>query len=392
MNVSEMIFWLLLLIVFYTYIGYGIVLFIIVRFKELVWDDIQIDQKDYEPEVTIFIAAYNEMPCLKEKLANTLSLDYPKEKIQILFITDGSNDGSEKYLKAIPEVNVEHESMRLGKIGAINRGMQFVKNPIVIFSDANTTLNTGAVKEIVKHFKMDKVGCVSGEKRIKKEMFTGASSEGEGFYWKYESFLKKLDAKLYSAVGAAGELFAIRKELFKPVRMDTILDDFIISMEIVRAGYTIAYEPEAYASEFASPSVREEMKRKIRISAGGIQSIIRLSALLNVFRYGVVSFQYISHRVLRWTITPICLIALIPINFILIEPLGTLYTAMFYGQILFYSLAFIGWFLDSKGKKVKMLFIPFYFLFMNMCVFLGFYRLIKGDQMAVWDKAKRITI
>ena len=149
-------------------------------------------------------------------------------------------------------------------------------------------------------FANPKVGCVAGEKRIAVQDKPNAASGGEGLYWKYESALKRLDYRLYSAVGAAGELFAIRTSLFEQMPPDTLLDDFILSLRIAMRGYKIAYSKEAYALESASLNMREEEKRKVRISAGGLQSVWRLRGLLNIFRYGILSFQYISHRVLRW--------------------------------------------------------------------------------------------
>ncbi|MDB4533963.1 glycosyltransferase family 2 protein [Vicingaceae bacterium] len=390
MNVFELIFWILLFLVFYTYLGYGLVLYIIVKIKGFFYPKSHIINDHFEPTVTLFVAAYNEKDFIEAKVKNFQSLNYPKHKLQIIFVTDGSDDGTPDLLKNYNEITVLHQPERRGKIGAINRGMSLVKNPIVIYSDANAMLNSNAVKEIVKHYQDPKVGCVSGEKRIIKKDKDGASSAGEGFYWKYESFLKKYDYLLYSAVGAAGELFSIRTELHQTIEKDTILDDFIISLRIAQQGYIIAYEPKAYASEFASPSIKEEMKRKIRISAGGIQSIVRLIGLLNFFQYGVLTFQYISHRVLRWTITPLALLLLLPLNFALInENSAVIYELLLYGQLLFYSLALTGWFLENKQIKIKLLFIPFYFLFMNLCVFLGFFRFIKGTHSVLWEKAKR---
>ena len=389
MNTYEIIFWSLLFLVFYTYIGYGIVLIILVKIKEFFIRKPISDGVLYEPHVTMFVAAYNEKNYIDAKVQNMLELDYPKDKMQLLFVTDGSNDGTPELLQQYKEVSLMHKAERAGKIDAINRGMELVKNPIVIYSDANAMLNPRAVREIVKHYKDPKIGCVSGEKRIYKKDKDGASGAGEGIYWKYESLLKQFDFRLYSAIGAAGELFSIRKELHQQVEKDTLLDDFIISLRIAQKGYKIAYEPNAYASENASTSITEEMKRKIRISAGGIQSIIRLMSLLNFFKYGVLTFQYISLRVLRWTITPLALLILLPINFMLMrQDSGLVYEVLFCGQILFYILALFGWYLENKKIKVKILFIPFYFLFMNLCVFIGFFRYIKGSQSVLWEKAK----
>jgi len=237
---------------------------------------------------------------------------------------------------------VHHLPQRSGKIGAMNRGMKFVKTPIVVFCDANTMLGRESVRRIVNLFSDPKVGCVSGEKRIFGKEKDAAAGAGEGLYWKYESKLKKWDAELYSVVGAAGELFAIRTELFEEVERDTLLDDFIISLRVAQKGYTIQYDPEAYAIETASSNVKEELKRKIRISAGGIQSVIRLGSLLNIFKYGTLSFQYISHRVLRWTLAPLSLLFLIPTGLILAINEGIIkfgfYCILFWLQLLFYLI------------------------------------------------------
>jgi cellulose synthase/poly-beta-1,6-N-acetylglucosamine synthase-like glycosyltransferase len=290
---------------------------------------------------------------------------------------------------------VHHLPERNGKISAMNRGMKFVKTPIVIFSDANTMLGKESVQRIVNLFATPTVGCVSGEKRIINKEADAASGAGEGLYWKYESALKKWDAELYSVVGAAGELFAIRTELYKDVEKDTLLDDFVISLRVAQDGYTIQYDPEAYAIETASANVKEELKRKIRISAGGIQSVVRLRSLLNIFKYGTLSFQYISHRVLRWTLTPACLLVLIPLGLTLAFNEGILnfglYAVLCWLQLLFYVAALTGWFLENRSTRIKALFVPYYFFIMNLSVVLGFFRYMKKSQSVNWERAKRAS-
>lgn len=396
MEILKISFWVLLFIIVYTYIGYGILLFIIIKIRRF----FKIGKKEsinatYEPEVTLFIAAYNEKDYVKAKMENTLSLEYPKEKLNIIWVTDGSDDGTPDLLKGYPNTTVHHLDARNGKIGAMNRGMEFVKTPIVIFSDANTNLGKESIRRIVNLFSSPKVGCVSGEKRIIDKESDVASGAGEGLYWKYESTLKKWDAELYSVVGAAGELFAIRTELYRHVEKDTILDDFIISLRVAQDGYTIQYDPEAYAIETASANVKEELKRKIRISAGGIQSIVRLSSLLNIFKYGTLSFQYISHRVLRWSLTPLCLVLLIPVSAILAVNDGIMsikfYAIFFWLHMLFYAAALVGWFLENKETRIKILFIPYYFFIMNLSVVLGFFRYMKNSQSVNWERAKRAS-
>jgi len=389
MNTLEIIFWVLVGIIFYTYIGYGFVLFLLIKLKRLFSkkSTFAISTNDL-PEVTLLIAAYNEQDYVKIKVENTLQLNYPSDKLHQIWVTDGSNDETPQRLKAYREVEVLHKPERNGKIAAMNRGIKFVKTPIVIFSDANTLLGKESIMKIAEMFNNPKVGCVSGEKRIFNADEEAASAAGEGIYWKYESALKKWDAELYSAVGAAGELFAIRTELFNEVEPDTLLDDFIISLRVAMKGYKIDYDPEAYAIETASANVKEELKRKIRIAAGGIQSVVRLYPLLNIFKYGMLSFQYISHRVMRWTITPVALLLVLFFNIILART-SNIYLILLILQVIFYVSALIGWFLENKKLKIKIFFVPYYFFIMNYAVFMGFGRYLKKSQSVNWDRAKR---
>jgi len=392
----KIIFWAFLFVIFYTYIGYGIVLYFLVRVKRLLKKSKPTTIIDgYEPEVTLFVAAYNEKDYVDEKVANSLSLEYPLEKVKQVWVTDGSNDGTPDLLRKYSDQGVEvyHKDARGGKIGAMNRGMAFVKTPIVIFSDGNTSLGKESIQRIVNLFADPKVGCVSGEKRIYQKDKDAAAGT-EGIYWKYESTLKKWDAELYSVVGAAGELFAIRTELFQHVEKDTLLDDMIISLRVAMKGYTIQYDPEAYAIETASANVKEELKRKVRISAGGFQAIVRLWPLLNIFKYGWLSFQFVSHRVLRWTIAPLGLAVILILNAFITFNEGflnfnNLFTFIFWGQILFYVAALLGWFLENKQIKVKVLFVPYYFFIMNLSVYMGLNRYLKGNQSVKWERAKR---
>jgi cellulose synthase/poly-beta-1,6-N-acetylglucosamine synthase-like glycosyltransferase len=393
MKFFEVFFWVLLGIIFYTYIGYGIVLYLLVKIKRI-FKKKSVDNLNAElPDVTLLIPAYNEKDYVKQKNENSLNLNYPKNKLKIAWVTDGSNDGTNKLVEEYEGIGVYHKDERKGKINAMNRVMPFVDTPIVVFSDANTNLGKDSIMHIANCFKDPKVGCVSGEKRIIDKEADAAAGAGEGLYWKYESTLKKWDAELYSAVGAAGELFAIRTELYNEVEPDTLLDDFIISLRVAQKGYTIQYNPEAYAIETASANVGEELKRKIRISAGGIQSVIRMKALLNIFKYGILSFQYISHRVLRWTLAPLSLILLIPVATILAVNEGILdfgfYSTIFWLQLLFYAAALLGWALENRSLKVKVLFVPYYFFIMNLSVVLGFFRYINKTQSVNWERAKR---
>lgn len=392
MIILEIVFWLFVFIVIYAYLGYGVLLYFLVKLKEtFAKRKITVDSANFEPEVTLFVAAFNEKDFVDIKLQNSFSLDYPQEKVRQLWVTDGSDDGTPDILRTYKGIEVYHQPERAGKIAAMNRGMEFVKTPIVIFSDGNTLLGKESIRRIVKLFSDPKVGCVSGEKRIFSKDSTAAT---EGIYWKYESKLKQWDARLYSVVGAAGELFALRTELFEPVERDTLLDDFIVSLRIAEKGFTIQYDPNAYAIENPSANVREELKRKIRISAGGIQSVIRLKELLNPFKFGILSFQYISHRVLRWTLAPLGLPIILLCNLAISLSIGifdfsNIYNWLLWFQIVFYAIALFGWYLEEKHIKVKIFYVPYYFFIMNLAVYLGFIRYMKKSQSVNWERAKR---
>jgi len=388
METSEIIFLTAIFIVFYTYLGYGIVLYALVRVKRLFTPTKKPTEDLFEPDITLMIAAYNERDYVRQKVENSQLLDYPREKLHQLWVTDGSDDGTPDLLANYPDITVLHLDQRRGKIAAMNRGMKFVKTPIVIFSDANTMLGERSVRVIAELFRDPKTGCVSGEKRIFNSEEDRAAGAGEGIYWKYESALKRWDAELNTAVGAAGELFAIRSELFQEVEPDTLLDDFIISLRVAMKGYKIDYNPDAYAIESPSENIKEELKRKIRIAAGGIQSIVRLRPLLNIFKYRTLSFQYISHRVLRWTIAPLLLPFILAYNIIIVEN-GVIYQISLAGQIIFYLMACAGWILQSRKIKIKALFVPYYFLIMNYAVYRGFFRYLAKNQSVNWERAKR---
>lgn len=373
------LFWLCLAIVVYTYVGYGLILYLLVFIKRLAIKAKPLADitDDCLPEVTLMVCAYNEEDIISEKMSNTHSLDYPADRLHLVWVTDGSTDNTNSILSTYPDVKIVFSPERRGKSAALKHGIKEVYTEIVIMTDANTMLNPEAIREIVRLMQDPKVGCVSGEKKVMAKSDSDEAAQGEGLYWKYESTLKRLDSELYSAMGAAGELCVIRRQLMTDIPDDTLLDDFVISMEIVRMGYKIAYTSKAFAMEYGSADLHEESKRKRRIAAGGLQSSWRLRSLMNPLRHPVVAFQFVSHRVLRWTITPVCLFALIPLNTILVlSGEGIIYTIIWILQILFYASAL-------AGMRISK-----YFVFMNLNVFRGMAYLLNNTS-GTWEKAKR---
>lgn len=403
MTTIKVFFWICLVLCIYTYAGYGVILFLMVCLKRRLKGKSQTPELPADeklPEVTLLICAFNEQEVIEEKMKNTNNLDYPSDKLHIMWVTDGSTDNTNEYLKAYPNVQIVYSPERRGKTAALNHGISEVKTPLTVLTDANTMINREAIREIVRCFMDPQVGCVAGEKRVMARTEGDVAAEGEGLYWKYESTLKRWDSELYSAMGAAGELNAIRTNLYHPMPEEALLDDFVMSMRMVDEGYKIAYTSEAYALEYGSANLEEEGKRKRRIAAGGLQSSWWLRSMLLPFttqqgkRQGwsrwLVAFQLLSHRVLRWTITPIAMMALIPLNVALVMmKAGTVYTVVWILQLLFYLAALGGYMLEQRGRKNKFLYVPYYFLFMNINVFRGMHYLRTHQGGGAWEKAKR---
>lgn len=393
----EIIFWVSGFIIFYAFGGYGLFLLFFLKIRQIfsgkkpVFGEIKNEDL---PEVNLIIAAYNECKYVGLKIKNSLSLDYPAEKLKIVWVNDGSDDGTPELVANYPEVILLHNPKRSGKIEAMNRGVEFSKAPILMFSDANTLLSANSLRAVVSHFQDKTVGCVAGEKQFFKEKDQPVAAVGEGFYWKIESWLKRLDYQFYSTIGATGELFAVRRELYSRVEPDTLLDDFMISMRIAQGGLRVAYEPAAVASEHGSLSVKEELKRKYRIAAGCYQSLFRLKKLLNPFRNFQLFFQYVSHKVLRWTLAPLALASMLASTvFILIGQWQiqefSVYHLAFFLQVLLYGLAAFGFLSQGRPVRLKFIYAPFYFVAMNYAMFKGFFRFLKGKQNVLWEKAQR---
>jgi cellulose synthase/poly-beta-1,6-N-acetylglucosamine synthase-like glycosyltransferase len=393
MATLKIVYWLSLFIVFYTYLGYGMLLYLMIclkrRFKGKAVEPVMPDDANL-PTMTLMICAYNEQDIVAEKMRNTLALNYPKDKFRVMWVTDGSTDRTNELLSEYPEVDIVFSPERRGKTAALKHGLSEVKTRYVAFTDANTMLNPDALREIARQFTDKTVGCVSGEKRVAARRTGEMAAEGEGLYWRYESTLKRWDSELYSTMGAAGELYAIDPKLYHDVPDTALLDDFMMSMLIVDEGHRIAYAPKAFAQEYGSADLAEESKRKRRIAAGGLQSVWWLRRMLNPLRHPVVTFQYVSHRVLRWTVTPIALITLLLSNVALVVAgAGQLYVWLLVLQTIFYLTAIAGWLLSRQGIKNKLLYAAYYFMFMNLNVFRGMAYLKSHRHSGAWEKARR---
>jgi cellulose synthase/poly-beta-1,6-N-acetylglucosamine synthase-like glycosyltransferase len=367
-------FWLAVAALLYTFLGYPLLIGLLARCLRR-----PVRQAAITPGVTLLVPAYNEATVIARKIENSLALDYPPERLEIVVVTDGSDDGTVDIVAGYAGrgVRLYHQPQRQGKIAAINRVVPQVEREIVVFSDANAMIEQGALQALVRNFADPSVGGVAGEKRV--------LGGGEGLYWRYESFLKRCDSALSSVMGAAGELFAIRRCLFEPPPLDTLLDDFVISLRLVEEGWRVVYEPEARVTEEPSPTLEGEWRRRTRNAAGGFQAIRRLSGLLKP-AYGRIAWQYLSHRVLRWAVTPF----LLPVVYILdLFLLGLpFYRLALLVQTAFYAVALLGYALTRRGVHYGPLHTVFYFCFTNAVAIAGFWRYITGTQPVTWDKAR----
>jgi len=386
----QVIFIISCFIIFYNYAGYAVIAYVLNRLNKK--PSPPADGRPFYPTVSFIVAAFNKEDFIREKVLNSLEQEYPSDKIEYIFITDGSTDKTADIIRQYPSIQLLHQPGRNGKSHAINRAVATARHDILIFSDANTTLNTLAVRNITRHYSDPRTGGVAGEKKILSlKDTTDEVGGGEGLYWKYESFLKKIDSDYWSVVGAAGELFSVRRTLYHPLPGNIILDDFVISLETAQKGYRIIYEPDAYAMESPSFSMKDEGKRKVRIAAGGFQAIGILWPLLAFWKQPRLSFLYISHRVLRWTLSPLCFILAFVSNLVLAINTDSLIFRLFFGaQLLFYLLAALAGAIPP-ARRPGILKLPYYFTFMNISVILGFFRFLKGGQSAVWEKARRVT-
>jgi cellulose synthase/poly-beta-1,6-N-acetylglucosamine synthase-like glycosyltransferase len=368
--------------VFYLYVGYPLAVILIAKLKNA---KPIVDEK-YQPSVTILIAAYNEERFIRNKIVNSITLTYPTNKLEIMIVTDGSNDQTvpivKECIKKYSDTNIKllHDPARGGKIAAINRAMDLVTSDITIFTDANTELNHDAIMNIVKLYGDKNVGAISGEKRVR--------DSNEGFYWKYESKIKTAESNLSNVVGAAGELFSIRTELFEKQAGDVVLDDLMICLDVVKKGYKVKYAPDAYAIEDGSLNDVEEFKRKVRISAGGIQTAFRTKSLMNPFRS--FGFMYLSHKIMRWFVSPFALIIMMLSAGALAFLMHPIWIWVWAGLMLsFTTLIFAKAFPKSKILKQGIISKLYYFMLTNLAIIFGWDRYLKGKQAAAWERAER---
>jgi cellulose synthase/poly-beta-1,6-N-acetylglucosamine synthase-like glycosyltransferase len=400
------IFWISAGLVIYTYAIYPLVLIAMAGVRQVL-DDLRyaasrgdrrkpmLDEASEHPRVSLIFAAYNEESVVAAKMANCRDIEYPAGRLEILVGCDGCSDRTAELARAaaLPGATVFDTgefAERSGKPAVLNRLVALATAELVVFSDANTMLQPDAVALLARHFADPRTGCVCGELRV---MPREGGPSTEGAYWRYELFLKFLESRMGLLLGANGGVFAIRRDLYKPLPKQAIIDDFLIAMRIHDAGYDVFYDPEAAALEEAAAGVRDEFKRRIRIGAGNFHALRFTAGLLSPTA-GRICFSYWSHKVFRWLVPFALPVAFAAAAGIAASNGFSAVARTFYGGcaalgLLITALAAVGYQMELRDRHRSMFSVPYYFLSMNLALLLGFVRFVTGEQTAVWHRTAR---
>jgi len=388
MSLVVYLFWAFFLLVVYVYIGYPVLISILASLLPLHRNYVELF-----PKVTILIPAYNEEKFIEEKISNTLSLDYPRDKLQILVVSDGSSDKTPEIAASYCNKGIEAIFIpeRNGKMAAIVRAMKFCRGEIIVFSDANNMYDNSAIRELVLPFSDPTVGATTGAKLIIDD---GRDlSAAEGLYWKYESQIKINESKIDSCVSSVGEILAIRSSVYFTPKEKIVNDDHYIILDLLRRGYRLVYTPKARSYEHVSQTAADEFTRRRRMNAGLYQTISMSSTLLPLNR-PLLLWEIISHKYLR-VFVPFAMILCFGINFALFvedysnNVRASIYIIAFITQIAFYSMAVIGNVIKFQGLAGKIFYLPAFLVNSNFAILAGLYTFLTDNQPHIWKQARR---
>ncbi|MGB7342236.1 MAG: glycosyltransferase family 2 protein [Phototrophicaceae bacterium] len=376
----SLLFWVSFTLLIWTYFGYPLLMYIwakIAPIKRSATDPI-------EPSVTILIPTYNEIDVIRRKIENSLALEYPKDKLTIIIVDDDSNDGTKEVIAEYePDVILINKEVRSGKMQSVNIGMARADSDIVILSDASPDYEPHSITALMSQFRHPDIGVVVGTLAVWDEEKSVAKSAG--LYWKYEAALRKWESRTGNTVAVHGNMFAIRRELFRPMTGQTINDEFSIAMEVIQQGYHVVYEPSAISYDHASTHMEDEFKRRVRINAGRYQALFDAGYLSGMPTFDD-TFRLFSHKLLR-PLAPILMILVLISNILLVALVPNwLYGILLFGQFIFYDLALLGWILSKRQIKIRVLNIFYFFVSTNIAALFGFWRWMRGSQAVTWQK------
>jgi cellulose synthase/poly-beta-1,6-N-acetylglucosamine synthase-like glycosyltransferase len=387
-DVALWIFWISLAVVVYTYILYPIILFGIYSFVQLRRDvSYLLTRRDRRaarfpegslPSVSLVVAAYNEETHLPDKIANIQALDYPRDRFEVIFVSDGSTDRTNKILRSAgAEIRCLFLEKRGGKAGALNCAVAEARHEILIFSDASTLFEPDAVRMLVRHFSAATVGGVCGAVRL---LGNAESHQTEGAYWKFESMLHLMEGRLGATVTASGAIYALRRSCYRALEPGDVIDDFLIPMRARQMGYRILHDPEALATEFSADSVKGEFTRRVRLAAGSFRALARLR---RSFPGSLAGWALFSHKVLRWVL-PFLLIGFFISNLLLLG--HPLYRLVFLCQLAFYCWAALGFLFRERMQRVRYALVGYFLVAMHVAFLVGFWRYLTRQTDSTWQR------
>jgi len=376
--VVETAFWLSAAAFFYTYIGYPILLTVMSRLRPRV-----VNRAEITPSVTVIITAYNEERDLAAKLENTLTLDYPRELLDVIVASDCSSDRTDVIAKEFAgrNVHLHRQPERLGKTAAQNAAVEQARGEIVLFSDATTLYNNDVLRVLLPNFADASVGCATGRVAY---VDAAQSSVGHGTrsYWSYEFLLKKHESNVCSLIGVCGCLYAVRRSAYSPLYHEAC-SDFIIATKMVEQGLRAVYEPDAVCTEETNQKVDKEFKTRVRIITQTFSDLWRNRSMMNPFRSGFYAVELLSHKVMRYLV-PVFLIAML-VTSAWLAPHSIVFTMLLAGQTAFYLSAALAWMLEQIGFHNRLLAIPQYFVLANLASLIAFYKFLSGERYVRWE-------
>lgn len=375
---GAMLAWMAAILVGYVYVGYPILIGL------LAWVMPKpVRQASIEPTVTLLISAFNEAHVIGDKLKNAVALDYPRNKLEILVISDASSDETDSIVQSFSGQGVTLLRMpeRGGKTVGLNAAMKIAKSDIVIFSDANIMYREDTVRQLVKNFADSSVGCATGDSQYVDDPHSAAHVQ-ENTYWGYERFIRSMESMVGSTVGGDGAIFAIRRELYQPLSPETI-NDLVIPLQIVTKGYRAVFEPTAIGLEPSAGDFKKEFRRKRRIVNRSWRGVMSVAGILNPFLSGMFAWQVWSHKVLRWLVLPFLMIGFA--GCLSAYEFGGVYRVGVWGGIASFFVAATGPFLPSSlGRSAKVVQTVFYFYLVNLAAILGVTKALSGRVDRIW--------
>jgi cellulose synthase/poly-beta-1,6-N-acetylglucosamine synthase-like glycosyltransferase len=377
----QIIFWAAVLLIVYTYIGFPLS----VVLRGLFWArPYKHKELATPPSVSIVISAYNEASSIGAKLDNIMSLEYPRECLEVIIASDGSTDGTDAIVKQYKDFGVKLLSLsRVGKAAALNSAVNAASGDILVFSDANSIYKTDAIQQLVRPFGDPEVGGVAGNQVYRTEGSGGTSTDGERAYWNFDRMLKQYQGKSGNTLAATGAIYAIRRSLFEPIP-DGVSDDPFTSTGIIAKNYRLIFAPEAIAYEPVAATSQVEFGRKVRVIMRSWKAFFFRRELFNIFRYKYYTIQLFSHKILRYLVV-FPLLALFLVSPFLWKA-GVFYQMATLGQVAFYGLALLGWRLNGgRFARKKIFTIPFYFCMVNAASLIAIINVVRGRQIKHWE-------